>query len=232
MPATKPTIRMTRTAPPRRAARRFMSAGYRNREGRTSCLAAQPDAGILPLVVDANLEMQVGPRRVAGGAFVCNQITARDDHSALHAAVEPRQVAVERRIAVAVCHGRVVAVAVRTGIEVHDPRVGGDDRSPVNPGDVEPGVDAMWVRTARIVHLEPVAVAAGPLADASRTTGRHRPFEYSGSTTRRPRLRLILLLKRGDLGVDRCPLRLNRGHLRGELALELLDQCHRRGLRV
>src|ERR1700694_2999767 len=63
-------------------------------------LAPQPDAGVLPRVVDADLEMKVRARRVASRSFIPDHVSSRDDRSAAHGGVEPRQVSVKRRVAV------------------------------------------------------------------------------------------------------------------------------------
>src|SRR5712692_3412587 len=110
--------------------------------------------------------MKVRPRRVAGRAFVTNDVPPGDDLPARHAAVEPRQVAVQRRVAVAVNDDDVVPVAVSAGIERDDTGVGGDDRRPVRTRDVDARMDPVRVRTGGVVLLEPVAVAAERLADA------------------------------------------------------------------
>src|ERR1700674_787944 len=144
-------------------------------------LAPKPDAGVLPRIVHANLEMQVRARRVAGRSFVPDHVATRDDRAAAHAGVESRQVSVERGVAVAVDHQDVVPVAIRARVEVDDTRVSCDDRGAVRPRDVDARVDAVGIRTARLVLLEPVAVAGGTLADAAVGALWLTPLELAGS---------------------------------------------------
>src|SRR6202011_132042 len=107
--------------------------------------AAEPDTRVLPYVVHANLEMQVRAGGVTGRSLVRDRGASRDDLAALDAAGERRQMSVQRRVAVAVDHHDVVSVAVVTGREVDDPGVGGDDRRPVIPRDVNARVNSVRV---------------------------------------------------------------------------------------
>src|SRR2546428_13384822 len=151
--------RQGRTQAPRRRERqrpkgRRADSSQQTNEASDASLPAEPDAGILVDVVDAHLEMQVRSRRPAGGTFVSDEVASGNDLAALYSRRVTRQVAVVRRVTVAVEDDDVVAVADAPRVQVDDARVGRDDRGSVRAGDVDPGVDSVRVRAAVIGGLE------------------------------------------------------------------------------
>src|SRR5690606_31557569 len=88
--------------------------------------------------VDADLEVQVRPGRVAGVAGVADHLALRDVLADRHA--DRRLVAVARRQAAAVVDAGVVPVAADPPGDRDRPGVGGAQRRAVGQRDVDAGV--------------------------------------------------------------------------------------------
>src|ERR1700756_5615703 len=126
----------------------------------------------------ANLEMKMRSSGPAGRALECDGRPARHHLTGRQTRRVPGQVAVVGRVAVPVDDHEQVAVADAARIEISDSRIGRDDLRAVWPGDVDPGVDLVRVRTVRVVYLEVERRAAKSLGDATRAARRLWPLEH------------------------------------------------------
>src|SRR5256885_6188888 len=113
-------------------------------------LTAQPDAGVLVDVVEPDLEVQVRSCGPARRSLKADRRPAGDDHAASQSGRVTQEMAVDRRISIAVDHQQHVAVADRSGVFVHDTGVSRDDLGSIWPRDIESGVDLVRVGTGRV----------------------------------------------------------------------------------
>src|SRR3984893_16051104 len=96
---------------------------------------------ILIGAVDANFEMQVGTGRISGRSLVSDGLAAVDPVPAAHG--EPRQMGVERAVAVAVGQDDDVAVAPVPTLVGADAGVGSQDGRAGGGADGQSGVKVM-----------------------------------------------------------------------------------------